>query len=276
MLLEFLNRIASPKVKGAIVDVNYLDQESIVTMHELMMESYSDIDIEKFKADLMGKNHVILIIEKSSDKIVGFSTLCTLKVNTGGEEAVGVFSGDTIVTRKYWGQIALQYTFLYYLCSVKLKNPGKKLYWFLISKGYKTFLLMANNFTNYYPSEKEATPTAIKDMMDQVYHSMYPERWVPEKGLIMNKSGDYALKYGIAAPDETLAAENPKVKLFLDLNPDWEQGVELACVAQMDYSIMTNYLKKKLTRMVPKHIQQRFSPLLGSPTVVEKAQAKGS
>ena len=69
----------------------------------------------------------------------------------GGKRVRGIFSGDTIIEQAYWGNNALANTFYRRLIIERIKRPFTPFYWFLISKGYKTYLLMTNNFYNYYP-----------------------------------------------------------------------------------------------------------------------------
>lgn len=54
---------------------------------------------------------MILVEEKPTKRVVGFSTLKTLDMNVAGRQVKGVFSGDTIIEEKYWGSRALQVTF---------------------------------------------------------------------------------------------------------------------------------------------------------------------
>jgi hypothetical protein len=91
------------------------------------------------------KDAVILMRDSVENRIQGFSTILDVRMKIGGKTVVGAFSGDTIIERSYWGQGILGKAFLSYMLKQKLKNPFRTFYWFLISKGYKTYLLMANN-----------------------------------------------------------------------------------------------------------------------------------
>ena len=41
------------------------------------------------------------------------------------------------------------------MIKLRIKYPFNELYWLLISKGYKTYLLLANNYYVYYPNIKD-------------------------------------------------------------------------------------------------------------------------
>ena len=90
---------------------------------------------------------------ESDDQLVGFSTQVLMKLNVDGRKVRGIFSGDTIIDKRYWGNNDLAKAF-YKFCvrNIVFRPPWEPLYWCLISKGYKTYLLMTNNFYNYYPN----------------------------------------------------------------------------------------------------------------------------
>lgn len=48
--------------------------------------------------------------------------------------------------QRFWGRRSLGVAFLIYMFKKKLARPSVPLHCFLISRGYKTYLLMANNF----------------------------------------------------------------------------------------------------------------------------------
>jgi len=41
--------------------------------------------------------------------------------------------------------------FAKHLLLAKIRTPGRRVYWFLISKGYKTYLLLARTFLGFLP-----------------------------------------------------------------------------------------------------------------------------
>lgn len=259
--VRFLKKRFFSKISASVVAVNSLSESNIETMHKLMNTCYTGLSRENFKRDLEGKSHVIVINETVGGKIVGFSTLKTFSFQIDGIKSIGVFSGDTVVAKQYWGNVALQIAFLKHLCTLKWKNRDKKIYWFLISKGYKTFLLMANNFSNYYPSKDTPTPEPIAKAMNEVYQQLFPGRWQNTTGIIKHGEEDYALTEGVAAPSQRLHETNENVKFFVENNPGWEEGDELACMAEMSYSVLTNYLKKKLVNMAFGHDYKRIKNL---------------
>jgi hypothetical protein len=107
---------------------------------------------------------------------------------------------------------------------------------------------MANNFPHHYPRFESIAFSDAPKVMDHVYSYLYPESWDSASGLIVNRHGEYHLKYGVAVPDKKLCEANPRVGYFVAQNPRWEQGDELACIAEMNISVLTNYIKKRIAK----------------------------
>jgi hypothetical protein len=139
---------AASKLKAKIVPVAELSYQDEARMFQLMQAYYDGVNREQFLTDLSKKSHVILLRDEGEPQIQGFSTLLCLSLTGGEKKTRGIFSGDTVVEKAYWGQRVLGKAFLRFLFTEKLRHPFEPLYWLLISKGYKTYLMMANNFSN--------------------------------------------------------------------------------------------------------------------------------
>src|SRR5690554_906303 len=132
------------------VPLHRIHLRQVREMYDIFKAHYEHTDTETFVSDLSRKDGAILLFESGTGRIVGFSSVVTLPVGERGQGR-GVFSGDTIVVPEYWGTRALHFAFMRYIIRQKLRKPLSPLFWLLISKGYKTYLLMANNFDRYYP-----------------------------------------------------------------------------------------------------------------------------
>src|SRR5262249_44746506 len=155
-------------LKAAIVAVGQLAAADRARMFELMQKAYDAVTERQFLADLEKKDAVILLRDQART-IQGFSTLARLRVRLDGKTLCGIFSGDTVVAEPFWGQRALGKAFLRYLFCEKLRAPFTPLYWLLISKGYKTYLMMANNFAEHHPRYEQPTPERAQRILDAFY-----------------------------------------------------------------------------------------------------------
>ena len=122
-----------------------------------------------------------------------------------------------------WGRLAL---------SVIDDFPGQPLYWFLISKGYKTYRFLPLFFREFFPRHDRSTPAEAQAIIDGLAESKWPHGYDPAAGLIRATSSKDRLRPGIA--DVTGARLcDPHVRYFLDRNPGYAQGDELCCLAPL-------------------------------------------
>jgi hypothetical protein len=219
-------------------------------MFEVFSQYYEGHSFDQFMKDLLEKDDVILLLEKSSGEIQGFSTLLKKRLQLNKKSLWAVYSGDTVLNRKHWGSKALGVTFLMYLFRLKLKNPFEDVYWFLISKGYKTYLIMANNFKTHFPRHEHSTPDFEKNLMDDFYSKKFGSLYDAKTGLIQPHGPSCHLKVDVADIDLELL-KNPRIAFFQKLNPDWQKGTELCCVARMSLLMPIYYVIKKLFKSKP-------------------------
>src|SRR5262249_47157855 len=135
-------------------------------MWELFRRYYDAISYESFLDDLSRKQHVIVLRDTGDGSVQGFSTIFTFDKEVDGQRVIAIFSGDTIIDDAYWGQSVLQHAFFRFIVAQKLQNPLVPLYWFLISKGFRTYLLLSRNFPEYWPRHEAPTPDRERRILD--------------------------------------------------------------------------------------------------------------
>ena len=137
-----------------------------------------------------------------------------------------------------------------YLMRLKLRYPLTPVYWFLISKGYKTYLLMTNNFPVHFPRYDLATPADYQTVMDCFYRERFGARYEAREGVVrFEDEKATSVREQVAEITDDLR-QDPKVEYFVARNPDWRDGVELACVAKVTLWIPARYVLKRLKRSV--------------------------
>ena len=232
------------------VSVESVSAEQKLMMFGLMQQYYDQMSPERFEKDLASKDDVILLFGKGSDQIKGFSTLKTLNTHVHGRKIRGLFSGDTVVDREYWGQRVLGREFLKYLFIQKLKSPFMPFYWMLISKGYKTYLLLANNFPEHYPRYEHTTPEREQGVLDSLSEDLFGDCYKKDTGLIEFTESLGQLKPGIADVPCDSAMLNPRINFFATKNPTWAEGTELSCIARMTWTMPIYYALKSWWKLV--------------------------
>lgn len=222
------------RLKAKTLAVELLNEKQIIEMFRLFELFYDEVSLERFKNDLKGKHRVILMIN-GRNQIKGFSTLCEFDYLVGNKNYRILYSGDTIVSPEHWGTSVLTMAFLKSMMSLKLRYPTRPIWWFLISKGYKTYLLLANNFINYYPRHDKKTPKEYKELLRGLSEKLYPGKFNPETGVVEFSAGEHEkLKESVAPITNELKSKFPKIKFFEEMNPNWKKGNELSCIGEID------------------------------------------
>lgn len=216
-------------------------------MWALFSRYYASITRETFERDLDAKNDVIVLRDDHDDKIAGFSTIAVYDETVDGSRVRVVFSGDTVIDEAYWGQTALQRAFFLYLMRAKLTKPFRRVYWFLISKGYKTYLLLARNVPTHYPRHDAPTPALEDRVIDRLAKAKYPDAWNAEAGVLRFDDCPGRLKDGIA-PIEAHLLEHDDIRFFLERNPGHARGDELCCLGAIDRHLPFFFIARQLAK----------------------------
>jgi hypothetical protein len=241
---EFIKNTKKKNLKASVCHPTHLSQSEQNIMYQLFLKYYEGHPFDVFQRDLLEKDDVILLKDTETQKIQGFSTILKVKIKRGEKIYNAIYSGDTVLSTDYWGTSALGIKFLKYLWWEKMKNPFKPLNWFLISKGYKTYLLMANNFHTHYPRYEKATTPHHQELMKSFYSARFIDTYNSESHLIKPHGVTCHLKENIADISEKLL-ENPRIKFFQEKNPKWKEGHELCCIAEMTIFMPLKYALKK-------------------------------
>jgi len=217
------------KLSGQILKSEDLQQEEIEAMFSLMQTFYDDVSRNVFISDLMDKDYCILLCNDGGE-VVGFSTQKIMSFDMGGRMIHGVFSGDTIIHKDYWGSFELYTVFARFFFAYAEKYDD--FYWFLISKGYKTYRMLPLFFNDFYPDREKATPEPEQSIMHGYASRLYPEAYNDRTGVIEYHTIKDKLKKGVAdITDKEL--RNPDIRFFLQANPNYAQGDDLVCIARM-------------------------------------------
>jgi hypothetical protein len=219
------------RLTGEIVQIEHLTEEQRNRCFQLLRTYYEGADLETFRRDLSEKQWVILLSDPVDGSIQGFSTQMVLERVISGIPIKALFSGDTIISRDHWGdnELAKQWFRLAeHICAL---YPQSRLFWFLISKGYKTYRFLPVYFKKFYPCYNSETPEFEKQIMDALGYLKYPDDYSGRDGVIHLSKDAMYLKKGVADIDEK-RLKDPHVCFFVERNPLYWKGDELVCVAE--------------------------------------------
>jgi hypothetical protein len=236
------------------ISVHKIDETLKQEMFRLFERYYEEVSYTKFCDDLANKTAVLLFRENVftlnvkkqalEKRVVGFSTLVYRRLKVGPTTtATFLFSGDTVLDSAAWGSKILQSSFFWEIVKAKLMNPFSPVYWMLISKGYKTYLMMRRNFAKSFPNSKSKTDPQTMSAQNIFYTDKFGECYNPETGLIILDDCKGAVKDGVSPVTEALK-RNPDVAFFVQKNPEFQNGVELACIAHIRFSDFPHHVLK--------------------------------
>jgi len=217
----------------------------LLEMHQLFVQYYNNADLQTFTKDMGNKTGVFILEDKIQKRIVGFSTWTEIDVERQQGKAIGVFSGDTVIEKAYWGNKDLQKSFAKKMFATKLKNPHRPVFWLLISKGYKTYLLMTNNFHNFYPCHQTHNKK-LESIVDEYCSKLYPTAYC-KKSRLLDFGDEYQnLKEGVAGITAEMKEQNRDIRHFEKLNPTWDKGTELPCAGEVTISAILDFMKRNM------------------------------
>jgi hypothetical protein len=224
----------------------------MLEMHALFSQYYHNADLATFIQDMNAKKGVLILKNKTENRIVGFSTYNEIELEHNGRRAIGVFSGDTIVEEAYWGNKKMHTTFAMKMLATKVKNPSAHVFWLLISKGYKTYLLMTNNFQRFYPCHNKRD-VELEDLVDQYCNKLYPSYYNQEKRILDFGEGYHSLKNDAANIDITpgMRASNDNIRFFDNKNPEWRRGTEMPCIGEISFATIWHFFGKMMSGFLP-------------------------
>lgn len=232
-------------IQGEITEVSKLDSGQKDAMFSLMYSYYANTNREAFDHDLSEKNWVLMLTDKESGKIAGFSTQMLFPFTYKGKELGILFSGDTIIQKEHWGSLNLSLLFGQLMIRLSKEHGGMELYWLLISKGLRTYKFLPTFFLEYYPCFDKPTPPAIRDLMDQLGESRYPGQYDREHGIVKAKDHGQFLKEEFQAEAK---ASKKHEEFYYNMNPGYNRGDELLCITRLSIDNINPFIKRLISK----------------------------
>jgi len=223
------------------VPIGDLSAGVIETLQTLMQRYYDGVSPARFRSDLREKSSVLLI-RNANDTIVGFSTMLLSDVTVGSQVARVLFSGDTIVDKAYWGQTALFRSFARLLTGLLEQRPDP-LYWLLLTKGIRTYLLLPLYFKAYYPGIGQARREFECALARRVAAERYGIQFQEQEWIVRPDPPADRLRPEYAAIPAH-RQRDAHVQFYLKANPGYRSGDELVSIAHVSYENFTRAMSR--------------------------------
>lgn len=221
------------------------EREALLQLH---MRHFANVQRERFMNDLNEKDWVILLFRRDG-VVVGFSTQKLISCRVGDRDVRFLFSGDTVVDRSYWNTPLLPGCFGHLMQRLMERYGEHDFYWFLISKGFRTYRFLPVFFNRFWPAPDRATPPEMDALLAAVADSKFGAAFDPSSGLVRIPGGDCLVPDLAEVPDARL--HDPHVAFFLARNPRYAQGEELACLAPIRHDNLNHYAYRVIRSTKP-------------------------
>jgi hypothetical protein len=199
-------------------------------MAQLYLASYEATSESMFLHDLESKDEALLLY--AGDLLVGFTTLRVFECDWGSERRRVVYSGDTVVDRRHWGQQALAFAWIQRVGELRRECPQVPLYWFLLVKGHRTYRFLPAFARSFHPHWQHGRDD-LKPFADALALEMFPDHYNPATGVVEFEPSRGQLKPDIAQPTGA-ASTREDVGFFLARNPGYRRGHELVCLCELE------------------------------------------
>ena len=230
--------ISKDSFKKEIISVVKLTDSDKDLMFRLMSMYYENLNKDNFYTDLNEKNWVIMIRDEKNS-IIGFTTIKLFDTIFNNENILILFSGDTIVDKNYWQHNFLVGPFGHFLLYFIENYNEKPIYWFLISKGQRTYRFLPLYFKEFYPCYNKETPKYFSDLIDTIATDKFGKDYDPIKKIISYKKKKDFLKEELNIIEEN-KKNNPHINFFVEKNPNYLKGDELVCISPITKSNLQN------------------------------------
>jgi hypothetical protein len=209
-------------------------------MFELFARSYVSISRAQFLEDLSWKSHAGILRDRAG-VIQGFTTIAVNPKGFSADYDV-LFSGDTIISPDHWGTQELVRGFC--RTAGHLGAENRKLYWYLISKGHRTYLYLPLFCRRFYP-DRRGQHEDLRRIAEDCSAFLYPEAWRGDLGILKFQDSHGELSPELAQTTHDRAS-HADVAFFLQRNPGFERGDELVCVTELSADNLRGFAKRFL------------------------------
>ncbi|MDX2097193.1 MAG: hypothetical protein SFW36_05405 [Leptolyngbyaceae cyanobacterium bins.59] len=218
-------------MKNRLLRVEQLTEGDRDAMYELLSRHFETVNRSQFEQDLQQKNWVILLEDAITTMLAGFTTLLMYETTFADDKFSVVYSGDTIVDPKAWSSSILARSWLAAVKKLRYLYPEGKLYWLLISSGYRTYRFLPVFSREFYPRYDVVTPPNVQQFMNFLAQGRFGDHYDVTTGIVKFSHPQVLRSPLRVVPTERL--QDPHVCFFEQCNPGHVQGDELVCLTEI-------------------------------------------
>jgi len=207
-------------VTVSIVSPSRLAKSEIAELYAFFSTAFS-ADRAGFERDLMEKEQV-LRIHGSLGQLEAFSSLAIFHPKP---DVRVVFSGDTYASPAARSGHRLPTLWARYVFREMPRMAGVSDYWLLLCSGYRTYRILPTFFSSFVPGPEGSSELEL--LRERWGRLLFGERYA--EGVVKPR---WATPLLDPEPPERLC-HDPHVRFFLEKNPGYREGDELACLLSL-------------------------------------------
>lgn len=257
-------------MKSRLVHTEDLSPEDKEAMYSLLSNHFEGVKRDVFETDLSQKNWVILLKDEKTDRLQGFSTLLMYNTEFEGEKLSVVYSGDTIMDPSGWSSSALSRCWITSVNQLRRDYAQGRLYWLLISGGYRTYRFLPIFWREFYPRYDAVTPVYISSLIEFLAGDRFGNYYDTKAGVVRFPHPHVLRDCLRLIPQERL--QDPHIRFFEQSNPGHLQGAELVCLTEICEENLTSAGKRMWFANSPLEQQQQFPAEWGIEKNTHKAK----
>ncbi len=208
----------------------------------LVYSQYFLAERSQFEAGLRAAEEAVLFHD--AGRLRGMALVSAFTEQLAGRTVRVVWTGSVVIAPEYRGHNVIQRSALVRLAMERLRHPLLPLYWFFDTFSYKSYLLMARNFSEFWPRPERPTPSWETRALEALCSSRYGALFDPSRGII-GARGKH-LRPGVA--ELPSASADPHLAFFAKVNPAASRGECLACLAPLDAPNLSRMVLRMLQR----------------------------
>lgn len=212
------------------IPASQLSEKQLKDVITLAAEVFTGDFEASIRKDLASGMEIITVYR--AEVLFAFHTFKFLDFEVDGTKYRGIYDGD-LITKKNKPKIAsLLFTEILKVYHKEQQRCGLRLFDLLPLAGTQMYSCLDDLYRVYYPNPLHGIPVHDKRILDALAGKIFGKNYDPVKGLISYTDNQYSLK---KAPESQHLAktENPSSLFYLKLNPDFENGTDLACIAEI-------------------------------------------
>lgn len=191
-------------------------------------------------------------------ELVGLIGLDVYPVVWHGQTRIIIFGSSVVADERFRGRNLVLQTGLRLLVREKLRRPLATAYCFFDSYSYKSYLLLARNFGEFWPRRDRVTPSDTAAFIDRLASARYGSAWNRDTGVVRG-SGYEQLRPTTAPIDGNLRSD-ADVRFFEAANPGHREGDMLVCLAPLTPRNLFRAITRAWRRSTRKTAPELTSP----------------